>query len=273
MATLVCSVRDCGRALVQTGRTMVCERGHSFDVARSGYVNLLQPQDARSRTPGDSAETVAARQRFLDGGYESHVVDSVVSVVASLLPRPHASILDVGSGSGHYLAAIAASLDLDAHGLDISATAVDRAARSQPTLSWVVANADRRIPYASGSFDVVLSVTSRRNRAEFHRILTPGGALVVVIPAADDLVELREIVLGAGVAANRLERVVADLAEEFAFVRHVESRGRVHLEPDAARDALLATYRGVRSSQRERTLDLAALEVTLAREILVFEAR
>ena len=41
----------------------------AFDVARSGYVNLLQPQDKRSKTPGDTPEAVAARRRFLDRGH------------------------------------------------------------------------------------------------------------------------------------------------------------------------------------------------------------
>ena len=44
---LACSVRGCGRPLEKNDRALVCARGHSYDIARSGYVNLLQPQDRR----------------------------------------------------------------------------------------------------------------------------------------------------------------------------------------------------------------------------------
>ena len=52
---LLCTVRDCREQLLREERRMVCPRGHSFDIARRGYVNLLQPQDRRSKKPGDTS--------------------------------------------------------------------------------------------------------------------------------------------------------------------------------------------------------------------------
>jgi len=69
LTTLICPVRDCGEPLERRGRSLVCPRGHSFDLARSGYANLLQPQDRRSKRPGDAPEAVEARRRLLDAGY------------------------------------------------------------------------------------------------------------------------------------------------------------------------------------------------------------
>jgi len=66
VVTLLCTVRECRAPLAREAERVVCERGHSFDVARSGYINLLQPQDRRAKSPGDSAEVVAARRRFLE---------------------------------------------------------------------------------------------------------------------------------------------------------------------------------------------------------------
>ena len=60
---LLCTVRNCRRPLHREGQRVVCQRGHSFDYARSGYLNLLQPQDRKSKNPGDSAAAVAARRR------------------------------------------------------------------------------------------------------------------------------------------------------------------------------------------------------------------
>src|ERR1017187_10884104 len=58
---LLCTVRNCHMELVREERRLHCPRGHSFDVARSGYINLLQPQERRSKEPGDTA--IARRMR------------------------------------------------------------------------------------------------------------------------------------------------------------------------------------------------------------------
>src|ERR1043166_2163641 len=94
MVTLLCTVRDCRAPLVREATRVVCGRGHSFDVARSGYINLLQPQDRRAKNPGDSAEVVAARRRFL-GRY-------AIPIDLSALRSP-TSALDAGCGEGHHL--------------------------------------------------------------------------------------------------------------------------------------------------------------------------
>ena len=88
--TLVCPVRACHLALARDGRRLVCARGHSFDVARSGYVNLLQPQDKRSRQPGDTALAVAGRRRLHDSGVTAPLLDAIAEVLA-LAARRHAA--------------------------------------------------------------------------------------------------------------------------------------------------------------------------------------
>src|SRR5271169_3043679 len=65
---LLCTVRDCHMALVREKRLLRCARGHSFDVSRSGYINLLGPQERRSRKPGDTAAAAAGRRRLHDHG-------------------------------------------------------------------------------------------------------------------------------------------------------------------------------------------------------------
>ena len=65
---LACTVRGCGAPLHRLERAYACTRGHHFDTARSGYVNLLQPQDKRALSPGDTRESVEARRALLDTG-------------------------------------------------------------------------------------------------------------------------------------------------------------------------------------------------------------
>ena len=157
----------------------VCARGHSFDIARSGYLNLLQPQDRKSRTPGDSREALQARRRLHDRG----VTAPLLEAIAELVNLTGATALDAGCGDGFYLGTLARRFGWVAHGIDISSHAVDMAAKRYPEYTWIAANADRALPYSDGSFSLVLSITGRHNPAEFRRVLRPDGHLLVAIPS------------------------------------------------------------------------------------------
>jgi len=273
---LLCPVRGCGEALDRVDRSFRCPRGHSFDVARSGYLNLLQPQDRRSKQPGDPPEAVAARRRFHDAGHEEPLVRALLDILAPLpLPgRPAVpTVLDVGCGDGYHLGSLAAARDLEAHGLDLSVPAVDLAARRHPGPLWVVANADRFLPYATGSFDFAMSLTARMNAPELRRVLSLEGRLLVAVAGADDLVELREAVLGEGRLRDRVERTVAEFAAAFELEEHRPLRYRLRLDTAGLADLLSLTYRGARESRRGRLAGLTAMEVTLSRDILVFKPR
>src|SRR5580704_11934042 len=182
---LVCPVRDCRLPLVRDGRRLVCERGHSFDVARSGYINLLQPQDRRSNQPGDTVAAVAARRRLHDRGVSGPLLQAVAEIVS---PSQSDIVLDAGCGDGFYLGTLARQIGFSGHGVDISVPAIEAAARRYPECEWIVANADRFIPYLDQSFSIVMSITARMNSSEFRRILGEDGRLLVALPAPDDLI-------------------------------------------------------------------------------------
>ena len=59
----------CGKTLSHQERVCRCEAGHSFDIARQGYINLLPVQQKHSRNPGDTREQVLARRQFLEAGF------------------------------------------------------------------------------------------------------------------------------------------------------------------------------------------------------------
>jgi len=257
----------------------VCPDGHSFDVARSGYISLLQPQDRRSRDAGDSKAAIDARARLLSAGVGRGVVDAVVGQTIERLatpgPRQETPVVaDLGCGSGDALAALAGRHAITGIGIDLAPPAAELAARRFPALTWIVANADRRLPLLDQSVHLVLSLHGRRNPSECARVLAPGGALVVAVPAADDLIELRSMVQGQAIERERVDAVVATHAPFFSAGARFTVRERHRLEGDALRDLLRGTYRGRRASAAGRiealhTLD--ALEVTLASDILVLE--
>lgn len=270
---LACSVRNCGRPLLRRESTWICENEHAFDVARSGYVNLLQPQDRRSLDAGDSRIAVVARRALLDAQFGAALLDALAEALAALEIPPGALALDLGCGDGHFLAALCERFQLDGVGLDLSTHAVDRAAKRHESQLWIAANADRRLPIVDGTVALVLSIDGRRPRDQIARVLTPCGHLIVAVPAEDDLHELRSAVLGEAHALDRSERVVAELAPEFERVAHRVARARVKLDRESLERLAAATYRCGRTRERESLQRIQELELTTSHDVLTFRRK
>ncbi len=255
-------------------RSLVCPRAHIYDVARSGYINLLQPQDRKSLEAGDSREAVEARAALIAGGVGRGVIDAVIARACAADGLPETPVVaDLGSGSGETLGLFAAQRAITGIGIDLSTAAAAHAARRFPSLTWVVANADRRLPLLDAQVDVLLSVHARRNPGECRRVLTPNGRLVVAIPAADDLIELRELVQGDAVTRDRTAQLIAEHATAFEVVEQSATRRQHALGHDALRNLLRGTYRGERFSTSARVAALDQLTVTLASDIVVLAPR
>ncbi|MEU1720079.1 putative RNA methyltransferase [Nonomuraea sp. NPDC005692] len=229
---LICPV--CHADVELADGALRCARGHSFDVAKQGYVSLL----TGSRPPGtaDSPAMVAARAEFLAAGHYAPLAQALAETVRVRVaggekresstesndetgPRAYGGagveagpqggpvtveglgaagrvaplIVDAGTGTGHYLAAVLNAVD-DGIGMafDVSKHAVRRAARAHPRLGAFVADVWRPLPIRHGVADVVIDVFAPRNGPEFRRILRPGGAAVVATPAAAHLSPLVE---------------------------------------------------------------------------------
>lgn len=245
-------------ALVRQERQVLCPRGHSFDVARSGYVNLLQPQDKRSKEPGDTAAAVAARRRLHGRGVTGPLLQAIGEIVAA---SAEDVVLDAGCGEGFYLGSLARRAGCEAYGVDISIPAVNLAARSFPECGWIVANADRYVPYGDASFSLVMSITARMNSGEFRRVLRDDGRLLVAIPASDDFAELR----GAG--RDRVERTVETFAGEFTLAERRSVTTHADLDVAAVEDVLLSIYRPMQPEAAE------AMRVTFSLELLLFRPK
>jgi 23S rRNA (guanine745-N1)-methyltransferase len=252
---LVCPVRDCRLLLTSNGRQLLCERGHSFDVARSGYINLLQPQDRRSRQPGDTVAAVVARRGLHDRGVTMPLLKAIAEIAA---PSPNDVVLDAGCGDGFYLGTLAREIGFRAHGVDISVPAIEAAARRYPECEWIVANADRFVPYADRSFSLVVSITARMNSTEFRRVLRDDGRLLIALPAPDDLIELR------GSGHDRTARTIQTFAPDFALAEQRRVTTTANLDAAGVHDVLLSIYRPMRSRPAE------AMRVTFSLDLLLF---
>jgi 23S rRNA (guanine745-N1)-methyltransferase len=251
---------------------MVCSAGHSFDIARSGYISLLQPQDRRSIQAGDSKSAIEARAALERAGIGRALIDAVVQTVTRLEAAPGV-IVDLGSGSGEILGRLWTGHSIQGIGIDLSTAAAEFAARRFPALTWVVANADRRLPLQDASVDLVLSINGRRNPRECARVLNTAGFLLVALPATDDLIELRACVQGEGIPRDRVDAMVHEHQTLFTVVDHVRAREQIELDRDALLNLLKGTYRGARLADAARVEGLQRGAVTLSSDIVLMQRR
>jgi 23S rRNA (guanine745-N1)-methyltransferase len=259
---LLCTVRNCRLPLAREEGRLVCPRGHSFDIARSGYINLLQPQERRSRQPGDTPAAVAARRRLHDRGVTEPLLNALIEM-SGLLPAGHSPddiVLDAGCGEGYFAGNIARRTGAAASGIDISIPAIESAARRYPECEWIVGNADRFVPYADDSFSLVLSITARMNAGEFRRVLREDGRLLVAISAPEDLIELR----GAG--RDRTARTIETFAKDFQLAGQSRVTTTADLDATAVEDVLLSIYRPLRSQPA------GAMRLTFSMDLLLFRS-
>ena len=214
---LVCP--HCGADLGLAGRAVSCQNGHSYDVARQGYVNLL-PGDARTAT-ADTAAMVAAREAFFAAEHFAPLVRAVADEARRIASAGKSGcVIDLGAGPGRYLSAVLEYLPGRVGlALDLSRYALRRAARSHPRIGAAVCDVWRPLPVRAEAAALVLDVFAPRNGAEIHRVLRHDGALLTVTPTAD---HLREIVSALGlltVDADKPDRLGRQLSPHLTRVR------------------------------------------------------
>ncbi|MEE6259577.1 putative RNA methyltransferase [Plantactinospora sonchi] len=201
-----------------------CPAGHSFDIARQGYVNLTA---GRSPHSGDTAAMVAARDDFLGAGHYDVISTTLAALATSATTAATAPeggapttypelVVDAGAGTGRHLAAVLDALPTATGlALDASKPALRRAARAHPRAGAVLCDTWRRLPLADGAAGLLLNVFAPRNGPEFRRVLHPRGSLLVVTPAADHLRELVDALDLLRVDPAKEERVAGSLAPHF----------------------------------------------------------
>lgn len=184
----------CRAPLVQLGTALRCPAGHSFDLAKEGYANLLPVNAKHALNPGDDKAMVQARREFLAAGFYAPFARELARLCG--LEKPAARplrVLDAGCGEGYYGRVLLEALP-DTHlvGYDIAKPAVRLAAKAEPRADYLVASSNA-IPVADGWADVVLNVFSPMAAEEFARVLRPGGCLLYAVPGPRHLWGMKEV--------------------------------------------------------------------------------
>ncbi len=229
VSTLICP--HCGGDLRINGASLVCSSGHTANIARQGYVSLLG-RDSGTHT-ADSAEMVAARERFLDSGHFGPVAREIAAIASRPgLEEVEGAVLDLGAGTGYYVATVLEELSERAGlGVDNSKFAARRAARCHPRAGAIVADIWDDIPVRDDSMAVVLNVFAPRNGGEINRMLAPGGRLIVVTPGPDHLKELIEPFAMITVDPDKEERLERSLEEVSGDAEVIPLEWKMSLTP------------------------------------------
>lgn len=226
MSNLACPI--CGNELAETERSYQCANGHSFDKAKSGYVNLLMSQNKKEKRHGDDKAMVLARKRFLEAGYYRILLEALLEVFRAYM-RDGGVFLDIGCGEGWYTDHIFQALgkmgrEVSAVGVDISKEALKFFSKRSRGIELAVASSSK-LPMKAASCDVALSIFAPVNNGEIHRVLKEGGVFIHVHPLERHLLSLKKLIYKDVYENREAEKEIAG----FALLESRSIRDRIHL--------------------------------------------
>ncbi len=213
---LLCPI--CGESLTRVDKSLRCPNRHTFDLSKSGYVNLLPPGKGKNAHTGDNKEMVEARVNFLKRGFYNRISHETAALVAEYASNADpCTICDMGAGEGWHSCRIAEETgaltgrSVLLVGVDASKYAAERASklsreRGLMPREGIGAPHNGNIkayflpanlfhtPFPSAAFSAALSMFAPVTAEETTRILRDDGVLVVVSSGRDHLLELRQLI-------------------------------------------------------------------------------
>ncbi len=182
---LTCPV--CGKILEFGANAARCANGHSFDLAKEGYVNLLRSSKSGDLI-GDDKNSARCRRDFLNKGYYAALKDALCQI----FENRQGTVLDICCGEGYYSSALAQNQNLSVYCFDISREMVRLAAKRGGCRCFVANMAS--IPVERESFDYAVHLFAPFQEASFANVLKPGGKLLTVIPGKKHLWGLKQAI-------------------------------------------------------------------------------
>lgn len=187
--SFICPV--CRSPVLKKEKNYVCKNGHNFDIAKSGYVNLLLGSSPKNH--GDNKLMAAARHDFLAEGFYEPLKNSLRKTVSKFAHNGDI-ILDCGCGEGYYTSAVSKCVNKSAvFGTDISKDELSIAAKRDKLTSYAVASSFS-LPFDNESINILLEIFSPYCGNEFRRVLKNGGIMIMAYPLENHLWELKKAV-------------------------------------------------------------------------------
>ena len=263
----------CGEPLHREEREYRCPNRHSYDISKEGYTYLLPPNQKHSAAPGDDKGMAAARRDFLSKGYYAPLLNALCR---QILPRTGGApvLLDTGCGEGYYTAGIyqallAAGKTPRMAGTDISKFILRHAAKREKGIEFAVASS-YHLPVPDESVDILLNCFSPLALEEFLRVLKPGGTFLYVVPAAEHLWELKQVLYDNPYPNEEKESPY----DGFSYEAIVPVDAMIHLENQADIHALFQMtpyYWKTPKAGAERLAALESLDCRISFRIHMFK--
>ena len=199
MEFLKCPV--CQEKLIKIDNTFKCEKNHSYDISSKGYTNMLLANQRHSINPGDSKEMILSRVRFLEKDYYHILRKTILDTINKYASWDSNSFCDLACGEGYYTNYLHTKLNenhkVSSVGIDISKYAIIEACKKKraeklENIDYFIGNL-MNLPFNSSSFDFMLNCFALLDEKEFHRVLKENGYFIRVLPDADHLLGIKEV--------------------------------------------------------------------------------
>ena len=200
MGVLKCPV--CSNSLFKDNNTYKCEKNHSFDISSKGYTNMLLANQRHSINPGDSKKMILSRVRFLDLDYYAFLRKTILEIILKYSTiTDEFTFCDLACGEGYYTNFIHSNLqklaNVSSVGVDISKYAIIEAckkvrANKLDNIEYFIGNL-MNLPFNDESFSFMLNCFALLDEKEFNRVLKTNGYFIRVLPDADHLLGIKEV--------------------------------------------------------------------------------
>lgn len=266
MTYFLCPV--CGEKLIEYEKNASCPNRHSFDKAKSGYINLL-PNNLPAGNHGDNKLMIKARHDFLEKGYYLPLREKLCSAIKERAGE-NTVLLDAGCGEGWYTKGIFDALEsAEILAVDISKDAMKIAAKREKRIKCAAASVFH-LPVESESVDICLSVFSPLCENEFQRVIKKGGYFVYVIPAENHLWSLKKAVYDEPYK----NAVKPYEMESFIFEEKVIVEGMLYMQSNEDVENLFKMtpyYYKTSEKDAQKLLNSTLKEIEYSFEILIFK--
>ncbi|WP_350657313.1 putative RNA methyltransferase [Psychrobacter sp. S1-30-MNA-CIBAN-0213] len=269
------------------------QTSHPFDMARQGYVNLLPVQQKKSKAPGDSQQSIDARQRFLDAGYYEPLQALICQQLTQLLGQGKTAAepskkpvrwLDIGCGEGYYTQAMAQTGMDTLIAADISKPALASLAKVSKAASclwyqqdmankkieaentktktaaiYPLVTSAAHLPLRAHSITGISSIFSPILPEAFATVLKDDGYLLIAKPDIGHLASIREALFDS-VREHDSDKFLPTLAPYFELVDTHNISTSLSLSAGALADLLTMTPYAYRARAENRQALLASAE-------------
>ena len=183
--------------------SLVCGDNHRYDFSKKGYIHLIN----NYKPTKYSEELFMARNEIFSNGFYTNVLKNIQNLVGKYAKDV---VLDIGCGEGYYIKELKTVFpEKYFHGLDNSKDAIELAVKEDKLNPYMVANL-ANLPFRDGSVSCILNILTPANYEEFFRVLGDNGYLIKIIPNANYLREIRELIGGKEYTNSDTVKLIED---------------------------------------------------------------